>query len=56
MISIDGFVVGVRDVRKPCVPGIVETQRHRCRERRVIVLERQDIIYPCSVMVLAISF
>src|SRR5438132_1787485 len=46
MISIDGFVVGVRDGSKPCVLGIVEKQRHRLRERRVIVLERHDIICP----------
>src|SRR6516165_11129241 len=35
MIPIDGFVVGVRNVRKPRVPGIVEKPRHRLRERRV---------------------
>ena len=48
VIPIDGFVVGVRDVRKPRVPGIVEKQRHRLGERRVIVLERQDIL--CSLL------
>ena len=29
-----------------CVPGIVEKQCHRLRERRVIFLEGQDVIRP----------
>src|SRR5467141_4700843 len=34
VIPIDGFVVRVLDIRKRGVPGIVEKQCHRLRERR----------------------
>ena len=46
MIAIDRFVVGMRDVSKPCVAGIVEKERHRLGERRMVLLEGQDIIRP----------
>jgi len=46
MIAINRFVIRVRDARKPRVAGIIEKQCHRLRERRVIVLERQDIVRP----------
>src|SRR5215467_2194094 len=44
VIPIDGFMVGVLDISKAGVPGISEKQRHCLRERRVIVLEGQDVI------------
>ena len=44
VIPINSFVVGVLDISKAGVPGISEKQRHCLRERRVIVLEGQDVI------------
>ena len=44
VIAVNRFVVRVLDVRKRRVPGIIEKQGYRLRERRVIVLERQDIV------------